>query len=64
MNVQDTVQPPMLIAFALPHLPPTVSSLVMTTLKYLQLGSLFLDDLSGLVVGLGFIVSFSRWLAA
>jgi len=60
----DTVQPPMLIAFALPHLPPTVSSIVMTTLKYLQLGSLFLDDLSGIVVGLGFVVLFSRWLAA
>jgi len=59
----DTVQPPMLIALALPHLPPIVSSTIMTTLKYLQLGSLFLDDLSGLIVGLGFMVLLSRWLA-
>lgn len=60
----DAVQPPTLIALALPHLPPTVSSIIMNTLKYLQMGSLFLDDLSGLVVGLGFIVFFSGWLAA
>lgn len=64
LNVQDAVQPPTLIALALPHLPPTVSSIIMNTLKYLQMGSLFLDDLSGLVVGLGFIVFFSGWLAA
>jgi hypothetical protein len=63
-NVQDSVQPPTIIAFALPHLPSTVSSVIMNTLKYLQMGSLFLDDLSGLVVGLGFIVLFSGWLTA
>lgn len=58
------MEPPGLLAFALPHLPPTVSSVIMSTLKYLQMGSLFLDDLSGLVVGLGFLVFFSGWLAA
>ena len=64
LDVQDAVQPPTIISFALPHLPPQASSIVMNTLKYLQMGSLFLDDLSGLVVGLGFIVWFSGWFAA
>ncbi|KAF5376897.1 hypothetical protein D9615_007202 [Tricholomella constricta] len=60
----DAVQPPTLLAIALPHLPPPLPSIIVNGLKYLQMGSLFLDDLSGLVVGLGFIVLFSGWLAA
>lgn len=60
----DAVQPPTLIALALPHLPPTASSIIVNALKYLQMGSLFLNDLSGLVVGLGFIVAFCVWFAA
>lgn len=63
IRVQDAVQPPTLLAFALPHLPPPLPSLIVNGLKYLQMGSLFLDDLSGLVVGLGFIVWFSGWFA-
>jgi hypothetical protein len=62
-NLKDAVQPPTLIALALPHLPPTVSSVIVNALKYVQMGSLFLDDLSGVVVGLGFIVVFSGWFA-
>lgn len=60
---QDTVQPPTLLAILLPHLPPPLPSIVMNGLKYLQMGSLFLDDLAGLLVGMGFIVMFSGWFA-
>ncbi|KAG6916922.1 hypothetical protein DXG01_004683 [Tephrocybe rancida] len=60
----DAVQPPMLLAFALPHLPPPLPSIIVNGMKYLQMGSLFLDDLAGLLVGLGFIVLFSGWLTA
>ena len=35
----------------------------MNALKYLQMGSLFLDDLSGLIVGIGFIIMFSGWFS-
>ncbi|PPQ78812.1 hypothetical protein CVT25_010681 [Psilocybe cyanescens] len=59
----DTVQPPTLLALALPHLPSPLPSLIINSLKYMQMGSLFLDDLSGLVVGVGFIIYFSGWFA-
>jgi hypothetical protein len=58
----DAVQPPTLVALALPHLPPPLPSLIINGMKYMQMGSLFLDDLSGLVVGIGFIVYFSGWI--
>ncbi|KAG6840519.1 hypothetical protein C0991_006192 [Blastosporella zonata] len=60
----DAVQPPTLLAIALPHLPPPLPSTIVNGMKYLQMGSLFLDDLAGLLVGLGFIVWFSGWLVA
>jgi len=53
----------MLLAMALPHLPPPFPSIIVNSLKYMQMGSLFLDDLAGLVVGIGFIVYFSGWFA-
>ncbi|KAF8972577.1 hypothetical protein BDZ97DRAFT_1901133 [Flammula alnicola] len=59
----DSVQPPTLVALALPHLPPPLPSIIINSLKYMQMGSLFLDDLSGLVVGIGFIIYFSGWIA-
>jgi len=34
----------------------------MNGLKYMQMGGLFLDDLAGIVVGLGFVVYFSGWV--
>ena len=58
----DTPSPPTLLALALPHLPPPIPSLVMNGLKYMQMGGLFLDDLAGIVVGLGFVVYFSGWV--
>jgi len=57
----DSVQPPMLLAIALPHLPPPFPSIIVNSLKYMQMGSLFLDDLASLVVGIGSIVYFSSW---
>ncbi|KAG6829898.1 hypothetical protein H0H92_003031 [Tricholoma furcatifolium] len=60
----DTVSPPTLVAVALPHLPPPLPSLITNALKYLQMGSLFLDDLAGLLVGIGFIILFSGWFTA
>ncbi|KAF9007933.1 hypothetical protein BDQ17DRAFT_179026 [Cyathus striatus] len=55
------VQPPTLLAFALPHLPPPFPSIIVNSLKYLQMGSLFLDDLSGLIVGIGLVIYFAAW---
>jgi len=57
----NSVQPPMLLALVLPHLPPPLPSIIDNSLKYMQMGSLFLDDLAGLVVGIGFIIYFSGW---
>jgi len=57
----DSVQPPTLLAMVLPHLPSPLPSIITNGLKYMQMGSLFLDDLAGLIVGLGFIVYFSGW---
>jgi hypothetical protein len=53
-----------IVALALPHLPPPFPSIIINSLKYLQMGSLFLDDLSGIVVGIGFIIYFSGWFGA
>ncbi|KAJ3501345.1 hypothetical protein NLJ89_g9376 [Agrocybe chaxingu] len=58
----DAVQPPALLALALPHLPPPFPSLIVNALKYAQMGGAFLDDLAGLVVGVGFVVYFSGWV--
>jgi hypothetical protein len=51
----------MLLALALPHLPPPFPSIIVNGLKYFQMGSIFLDDLASLVVGIGFIVLFASW---
>lgn len=53
----------MLLALALPHLPPPFPSIITNGLKYLQMGGLFLDDLAGLIVGLGFLVLLAGWLS-
>ncbi|KAG6874132.1 hypothetical protein C0995_005548 [Termitomyces sp. Mi166 len=63
IQVLDTAQPPTLLTFVLPHLPPPLPSVIVNAFKYLQMGSLFLDDLAGLLVGIGFIIMFSGWFA-
>ncbi|KAF9042123.1 hypothetical protein BJ165DRAFT_1349161 [Panaeolus papilionaceus] len=60
----NAVQPPTLLAFALPHLPPPIPSLIINSLKYMQMGSLFLDDLAILIVGVGFVVYLAGWFAS
>ena len=62
--LQDAVQPPALLALALPHLPPPFPSVIMNVIKYMQMGSVFLDDLAGLVVGIGFIIYFAGLFAS
>ncbi|THH04801.1 hypothetical protein EW145_g5262 [Phellinidium pouzarii] len=59
----NSIQPPTLLALALPHLPPIVHSIVMNTLTYIQMGGMLLDDLAGLVVGVGVLVWLAGWVA-
>ncbi|KAG6331247.1 hypothetical protein ID866_7840 [Astraeus odoratus] len=58
------VQPPKLLAIALPHLPPPFPALVMNALQYLQLGGVFLDDIAAIVFGIGMLVLVASWLNA
>jgi hypothetical protein len=59
----DAIQPPMLLALALPHLPSPFPSIITNGLKYLQMGGLFLDDLAGLIVGVGFLILLAGWFS-
>ncbi|KAF8150366.1 hypothetical protein K438DRAFT_1624431 [Mycena galopus ATCC 62051] len=49
----DAFRPPTLLALALPHLPPPISAVIVHGMKYMQMGSMFLDDVAGVIVGLG-----------
>ncbi|TFK28350.1 hypothetical protein FA15DRAFT_665313 [Coprinopsis marcescibilis] len=60
----DAVRPPTLVALALPHLPPPIPSIIINSLKYIRMISAFLDDIAGLIVGLGFIVYFAGLFAS
>ena len=53
----------MLLALALPHLPPPLPTLITNGMKYLQIGGVFLDDISALLVGIGLLVWVSGWVA-
>ncbi|KAI0317912.1 hypothetical protein OF83DRAFT_1057774 [Amylostereum chailletii] len=59
----DTTQPPMLLALALPHLPPPIRSIIIHGLKYLKMGGTLLDDLAAAIVAFGFLVALSSWLS-
>ncbi|RDX51570.1 hypothetical protein OH76DRAFT_1435579 [Lentinus brumalis] len=59
----DPIQPPMLLALALPHLPPPLPAVITNGLKYLQIGGVFLDDISALIVGVGFLIWVANWVA-
>lgn len=52
----------MLVAVVLPHLPPPFPSIILNVLKYFQIAGLFLDDVAGLIVGVGVIVFIAGWL--
>ena len=54
----------MLLALALPHLPPPLPAIITNGMKYLQIGGVFLDDVSALIVGTGFLIWAANWVAA
>lgn len=60
----DTIQPPMLLSLALPQLPKPLPSVILTGMKYMQIGGAFLDDLAALIFGLGMIVWVATWLSS
>lgn len=49
----------MLLALALPSLPHPLPAIITNGMKYLQIGGVFFDDLSALIVGIGFLI----WVA-
>ncbi|KAJ8088920.1 hypothetical protein PM082_014166 [Marasmius tenuissimus] len=55
----DTAQPPALLAMVLPQLPPPFPALIVNAFKYIQMGSILLDDIAILAVGTGFVI----WIA-
>ncbi|KIK43840.1 hypothetical protein CY34DRAFT_679905 [Suillus luteus UH-Slu-Lm8-n1] len=59
----NQVQPPVLLALALPHLPPPFPSIITNGLRYIRMGGAILDDLSAVVFGIGMVVLIAGWLA-
>ncbi|KAG2361909.1 hypothetical protein BDR07DRAFT_1408354 [Suillus spraguei] len=59
----NQVQPPVLLALALPHLPPPLPSIITNGLRYIQMGGAILDDLSAVVFGIGMVVLIAGWFA-
>ncbi|KAK7064881.1 hypothetical protein R3P38DRAFT_2826882, partial [Favolaschia claudopus] len=49
----DAWRPPTILALALPHLPPRVSSVIVHGMQVqMQMGSMFMDDVAAVVVGI------------
>lgn len=44
-------------------LPPTLRTIIVTGLKYLQIGSVFLDDIAGLLLGIGLLIYIASLIA-
>ncbi|KAG1829411.1 hypothetical protein EV424DRAFT_1526332 [Suillus variegatus] len=59
----NQVQPPVLLALALPHLPPPFPSIITNGLRYIRMGGAILDDLSAVVFGIGMVVLIAGWFA-
>ncbi|KAG1746882.1 hypothetical protein EDB19DRAFT_1905710 [Suillus lakei] len=59
----NQVQPPALLALALPHLPPPFPSIITNGLRYIRMGGAILDDLSAVVFGIGMVVLIAGWFA-
>ncbi|KAK7008158.1 hypothetical protein R3P38DRAFT_2552759 [Favolaschia claudopus] len=57
----DAFRPPTILALALPHLPPRVSSVIVHGMKYMQMGSMFMDDVAAVVVGIGLVIWLATW---
>ncbi|KAJ3551164.1 hypothetical protein NM688_g4873 [Phlebia brevispora] len=56
----DPVRPPMILSLALQYMPPSLSSLILNIMKYLQIGNVFIDDVAALIFGMGVLI----WLAS
>ncbi|KAM6497810.1 hypothetical protein JOM56_005758 [Amanita muscaria] len=52
----DDLQPSTFLSLVLSQLPQRISTVVLSILRYMQLGAMFLDDVACLVVALGFLV--------
>ncbi|TRM63009.1 hypothetical protein BD626DRAFT_44630 [Schizophyllum amplum] len=63
VNGVDAVQPPALLALALPHLPPALSSTIVHGMKYVRMAGLVLDDVAFLVLALAALVVVAGWMA-
>jgi hypothetical protein len=53
---------PSLVQMAIPHLPPPIPTYIRNAFQWLQIGTLFLDDVAVFIVGLGVVVYASAWL--
>lgn len=51
----------MLLSLALPHLPAPLPSLILNGMKYMQFGSVFIDDIAVLLFGVGAIIWLASW---
>ena len=60
---QNPVQPPAMLAMALPMLPPTLSFVITNGLSYLRMFGSLLDDLAGLLVGVGLLTVLASWIS-
>ncbi|KAL4254480.1 GET complex subunit Get2/sif1 [Abortiporus biennis] len=60
----DRVQPPTLLAFALPHLPSPLPSIILNGMKYWQIAGVFFDDIAGVLVAIGLLIWVARWIVA
>ncbi|KAG8220705.1 hypothetical protein J3R82DRAFT_3001 [Butyriboletus roseoflavus] len=60
---QNQIQPPVLLSLALPHLPPPLPSIITNGLRYLRMGSAFMDDIAAIVFGIGMIILITSWVA-
>ncbi|OJA13475.1 hypothetical protein AZE42_04407 [Rhizopogon vesiculosus] len=59
----NQVQPPVLLALALPHLPAPFPSIITNGLRYIQMIGAILDDLSAVIFGIGMFVLIAGWFA-
>ena len=59
-RLQDSVQPPLLLSLALPHLPKPLPSIIMHGLGYMQLAGAILNDLAAAVVAVGLFIAASH----
>jgi hypothetical protein len=61
---QDAFRPPTLLALVLPSLPPQISAVIVHGMKYMQMGSMVLDDVAAVVVGIGLVIWLATWVKA